>query len=109
MNGVAALGAFPLPLEVIPFGLEATRQAIENAAGDLNLAGEISLRTKAGMPFVTDNGNHVFDASFGRIPDPEALADRLDRIPGVVEHGLFLGYADLALIASPGGVVELKA
>jgi ribose 5-phosphate isomerase A len=106
---VAALGAFPLPLEVIPFGLKATRQAIENAAGDLNLAGEISLRTKAGMPFVTDNGNHVFDASFGRIPDPEALADRLDRIPGVVEHGLFLGYADLALIASPGGVVELKA
>jgi ribose 5-phosphate isomerase A len=106
---VATLGAFPLPLEVIPFGLKATRNAIEATAGDLGLGGEIKLRSSDGAPFVTDNGNHVLDASFGRIPDPEALADRLDRIPGIVEHGLFLGYADLALVASPDGVLELQA
>jgi len=106
---VAALGAFPLPLEVIPFGLKATRHAIESAAGKLGLGGPIALRAKEGAPFVTDNGNYILDASFGRIPDPEALADRLDGIPGVVEHGLFLGYVDRALIASPGGVLELKA
>ena len=58
---------------------------------------------------MTDSGNRILDASFGRIPDPEALADRLAEIPGVVEHGLFLGFADLALVASPDGVAEIKA
>jgi ribose 5-phosphate isomerase A len=58
---------------------------------------------------VTDGGNRILDASFGRIPDPEALAERLAQIPGVVEHGLFLGLADLALIASPDGIAEIEA
>jgi ribose 5-phosphate isomerase A len=75
----------------------------------LGLTGDIKLRIREGVPFVTDGGNHLLDASFGRIPDPEALASRLAGIPGVVEHGLFLGLADLALVASPDGVAELRA
>jgi len=106
---VAELGAFPLPVEVVAFGLTATLRAVEKAAGALRLTGDVKLRIRDGVPFLTDGGNHVLDASFGRIPDPEALANRLAGIPGVVEHGLFLGLADLALVASPEGVAELKA
>lgn len=106
---VAVLGAFPLPIEVNTFGLVATSRAIEKAAVKLGLSGAIEIRRKHGNPFVTEGGNRILDASFGRIPDPEALARELADIPGVVEHGLFLGYADLALIASPEGVAELKA
>jgi ribose 5-phosphate isomerase A len=97
---VATLGAFPLPIEVVPFGLAATRLAIEKAAGSIGLAGELVLRADpAGKPFVTDGGHHIFDAHFGRIPDPESLADALGSIPGVVEHGLFIGLASTAIIA----------
>jgi ribose 5-phosphate isomerase A len=106
---VAMLGAFPLPIEVATFGLVATSRAIERAAARLGLSGVIEMRRKHGNPFVTEGGNCILDASFGRIPDPEALARELADIPGVVEHGLFLGYADLALIASPAGVAELRA
>jgi ribose 5-phosphate isomerase A len=106
---VGVLGAHPLPVEVVEFGLAATTRAVESAAANLGLAGRVSLRHKDGKPFVTDGGNRVLDASFGRIPDPEALADRLAAIPGVVEHGLFLGLADLALVASPQGVAEVRA
>jgi ribose 5-phosphate isomerase A len=106
---VAELGAFPLPIEVVAFGLAATTRAVERAAGELGLHVTIALRKRGGVPFVTDSGNRVLDASFGRIPDPEALASRLAGIPGIVEHGLFLGFADLALVASPEGVAEIKA
>ena len=106
---VAELGAFPLPVEVVSFGLTATRRAIERTAERLGLAGELVLREKGGVPFQTDSGNRILDASFGRIPDPEAVAHRLAEIPGVVEHGLFLDLADLALVASPEGVAEIKA
>jgi ribose 5-phosphate isomerase A len=105
---VATLGAFPLPIEVAEFGLVATSRAIEAAAAELGLRVVINLRRNRGNPFVTDSGNRILDASFGRIPDPEALAEKLTAIPGVMEHGLFLGYADLALVASPQGVAELR-
>jgi ribose 5-phosphate isomerase A len=104
---VETLGAFPLPIEVVTFGLVATARAIERTAAELGLSGAIRLRKVRGAPFATDSGNRILDASFGRIPNPEALAKRLADIPGVVEHGLFLGYADLALVASPEGVAEL--
>jgi ribose 5-phosphate isomerase A len=104
---VETLGAFPLPIEVVTFGLVATARAIERTAAELGLSGAIRLRKMRGAPFATDSGNRILDASFGRIPNPEALAKRLADIPGVVEHGLFLGYADLALVASPEGVAEL--
>jgi ribose 5-phosphate isomerase A len=95
---VDTLGAFPLPIEVVPFGSGATWRAVERAAGDLGLAGEVRLREADFGPFVTDGGHNILDASFGRIPDPDALADALDAIPGVVEHGLFIGLASVAVI-----------
>jgi len=105
---VDTLGAFPLPIEVVPFGLTATRRAIEAATGRLGLAGDIALRGGADTPFVTDGGHHILDASFGRIPDPEALAAALAAVPGVVEHGLFLGLASAAIIGLDNGVDRLS-
>jgi len=106
---VDALGAFPLPIEVVSFGLSATRIAIETAAGRLGLAGELTLRQHAGRTYQSDSGNFILDASFGPIPDPQALASTLAAIPGVVEHGLFIGLASTALVAGGGGVREIKA
>lgn len=101
---VETLGKFPLPVEVNPFGLGATRLAIETAANRLGLSGAIVLRERNDERFVTDGGHVILDASFGRIPDPLALSDALHAIPGVVEHGLFLNLADLAVVAEPDGV-----
>ena len=106
---VAVLGAFPLPMEVVAFGLAATMLAVRRAAAALGLEPAVTLRGSGNTPFVTDGGNRILDASFGRIPNPEALANRLSGIPGLVEHGLFLGLADLAIIASPDGVAEIPA
>ena len=106
---VACLGQYPLPMEVIEFGLGATRVAIQHAAADLGLSGDISVRRGGDRWFRSDSGNLILDASFGRIPDPKALADRLNTIPGLVEHGLFLGMATLGLIAGPDGVNEISA
>ncbi len=95
---VDVIGSFPLPIEVVPFGLAATRGAIEETARGLGLSGPLSLRLEADRPFVTDGGHHILDASFGRIPDPATLAATLCLIPGVVEHGLFIGLASAAVI-----------
>lgn len=100
---VEVLGAFKLPIEVNSFGQIATLIAIEKAASRLGLAGDITLRTSGDGPFMTDGGHLILDASFGRIPDAEALAAELNAIPGVVEHGLFIGMASLAIIAGPQG------
>jgi ribose 5-phosphate isomerase A len=107
---VEILGRFPLPLEVVPFGLAATRRLIIGLAGDCGCEGEVKLRSGAGgTPYVTDNGNHILDCSFGAIDDPEALDDALKLIPGVVESGLFLGIADVGIVAGPKGVEVLSA
>ena len=106
---VGSLGVFPLPIEVVAFGLAATRIAIETAASRLDLAGELTLREHSGRTFQTDSGNFILDASFGPISDPEALASAFAAIPGVVEHGLFIGLASSALVAGTGGVREIKA
>jgi ribose 5-phosphate isomerase A len=101
---VATLGRFALPIEVIPFGLAATRAAIERAAAAAGCPGPVRLRqTKDGLPFVTDCSHWIVDAALTRIPDPAALADRLAAIPGVVEHGLFIGLAQTAILAGPDG------
>ncbi len=105
---VEALGAYPLPVEVIPFGLAATRLAIEEAASQIGLSGPIELRMDRDVPFETDNGHYILDASFGRIPDAEALSEALQRIPGVVEHGMFLDLASAAIIAGSSGVTTMK-
>jgi ribose 5-phosphate isomerase A len=102
---VAALGGFPLPIEVVSFGLGATRGKIEVAASAAGCAGPILLRRgKDGHAFVTDGGHWIVDASFGRIADPASLAGALDAIPGVVEHGLFVGLAHIAVLAGSDGV-----
>jgi len=106
---VNVLGRFPLPIEVNPFGLRATKLAIEAAAGRLGLAGELKTRMAGGKPFVTDGGHFIIDASFGRIPAPRALAEALNAIPGVVEHGLFIDLAGAAVIAGRNGVRTLGA
>jgi len=101
---VAMLGRFPLPIEVVPFGLAATKRAVEAATVACNCPGPISLRRdKAGHAFVTDGGHFILDAALQRISDPRSLAKRLAAIPGVVEHGLFIGLAHAAVIAGPEG------
>lgn len=102
---VPTLGRFPLPIEVIPFGLKATQQAIETAFKATGVAGPLTLRKdKTGHVFVTDGGHWILDAALSRIPDPKSLADRLSPIPGVVEHGLFIGLVQAAILAGPGGI-----
>lgn len=107
---VETIGGFPLPLEVVPFGLTATRNLVISLASDAGCTGDITLRRKAdGSTFVTDNGNYILDCAFGEIGDPETLDDALKLIPGVVENGLFLGLADLGVIAGPEGVTVIAA
>ena len=105
---VATLGAFPLPIEVNRFGLKATELAIGRAASSLGLSGALTLRTRDNSPFLTDGGHFIIDASFGRIPDSRALSSALHAIPGVVEHGLFLGMASAAILAGPDGIEKLS-
>jgi ribose 5-phosphate isomerase A len=104
---VARLGAFALPIEVVPFGLASTRVRLERVCAGLGLSGEINLRRRDGAVFVTDGGHNILDAAFGAIADPERLAAHLN-IPGVVEHGLFLGLASVALVAGPDEVETLR-
>ena len=107
---VESLGKFPLPVEVISFGLAATRAHIETQARALGCDGDIVLRMAGGgEPFATDSGNAILDCSFGRIPEPEDLAAALAGIPGVVEHGLFIGLADTAIVGGPDGVNVITA
>ena len=106
---VEHLGRFPLPVEVIEFGLRSTQSLMEALAHDAGCRGTITQRLKDGAPFRTDNGNFILDCAFGQIDDPEALAAALEMIPGVVEHGLFLGVCDMAFIAGPTGIERLEA
>ncbi len=102
---VTQLGRFPLPIEVVPFGLEVTRRAVAAAIASVGAAGELVLRRKLdGSVLVTDGGHYILDAHLGAIAQPEALAAALARIPGVVEHGLFLGLAAAAILASGTGL-----
>jgi len=104
-KAVATLGKFPLPVEVNVFGLEVTRRMVLAAAKASGCDGEIRLRkTPSGHPFVSDNGHFIVDCFLGSIPDPNQLASRLVAIPGVVEHGLFIGIAKAVISAGPDGV-----
>ncbi len=102
---VQKLGRFPLPIEVIPFGLAATRRAIEGAFSASGVAGPMAVRQgKDGHPFVTDGGHWIIDARLGQIGDAGALARALAAIPGVVEHGLFIGLASTVILAGAEGI-----
>lgn len=99
---VPMLGNFPLPIEVIAFAQLLVKKKIEA------LGASVKLRQSNGSPFVTDEGHHILDCSFGQIPDPPALARRLSDMPGVVEHGLFIDMASVVLIARGQEVTELR-
>lgn len=105
---VEMLGAFPLPIEVIQFGLEATKRAVARVIAETGCRGEIKLRMRPdGHALVTDSGHFILDAALGRIPGPEALANGLAAVPGVVEHGLFIGLASEAFVAGPSGIEHI--
>lgn len=107
---VKHLGAFPLPIEVVPFGLKATIGMITELCRGAGLTGPIHMRhTEDGKPFLTDGGHYIVDCAFGQIPNPMELNDILTLIPGIVEHGLFLGVADVAIIAGQNGITVLEA
>jgi ribose 5-phosphate isomerase A len=102
---VDVLGRFPLPVEVAPFGVAATQRAVERAIAAVRGAGQLRLRHgKDGHAFVTDGGHWILDASLGRIDDPQAMAHALADVPGVMEHGLFIDLAKMAIIAGSDGV-----
>jgi len=98
---VAHLGKFPLPVEVIPFAQSLISKRIAGLGAQVSLRG-------AGNPYVTDEGHHILDCTFGEIADPAALAEKLRAIPGVVEHGLFIGMAEMALIGKDRGVIRIN-
>jgi ribose 5-phosphate isomerase A len=93
-----------VPVEVVAFGLEATRESLEVLGASAHLR-----VTSAGQPFVSDNGNRILDCDFGRISDPAHLDDRIRRIVGVVESGLFIGRADPVFVADATGVHRLDS
>lgn len=100
---VERLGKFPLPVEVIKFAQTLVAKRISTWGA------EVSLRTNPdGSAFVTDENNHILDCRFGEIQDPDALARQLSEMPGVVEHGLFIGIASVALFARGSEIMELR-
>lgn len=88
----------PVPVEVLQFGWRNTQRALERTGANP------VLRTRHGVPYITDEGNYILDCHYGRITDPYALAQHIKAIPGVVEHGLFLDMVHRVVVASPGGV-----
>ena len=106
---VTTLGKFPLPLEVAPFGLEATKKRLRTAIESAGCTGDLRLRMKAdGSVVKTDGGNVILDAHVHVIRDPARLAQTLDHVTGLVEHGLFIGMAEQAFLATREGVRVIK-
>jgi len=100
---VKRLGKFPLPVEVIKFAEALVAKRIRA------LGAEVKTRLDAsGKPYLTDENNHILDCSFGEIADPDGLARTLSEMPGVVEHGMFIGMASVALFARGSEIVELR-
>jgi ribose 5-phosphate isomerase A len=105
---VARLGAFPLPVEIIRFGWTVTRRAVAELVADLDVDGSgVDVRMGKDGPLVTDEGHYIIDLKLGRIGDAPALAAALNAIPGVVEHGLFIGMAGAVVLGHPDGTAEV--
>jgi ribose 5-phosphate isomerase A len=100
---VPVLGTFPLPVEVIRFA----QALVAKRIADLGAVATLR-RDSQGNPYVTDEGHHILDCRFGRIQDPPALARTLSDMPGVVEHGLFIGMATLVIMAKGTDVIEVR-
>ncbi|MCZ2328349.1 ribose-5-phosphate isomerase RpiA [Bartonella sp. F02] len=104
---VKTLGSFALPIEVNPFGITATRKAIEKILNNLDFSGKVTLRMNGESPFVTDGGHFILDAFLGHIMQPKLLSSALLEVPGVVEHGLFLELASHSIIAMKSGEIKV--
>lgn len=105
---VDVLGAFALPVEVIPFGMRSTALKMERVFGMLGMKPKMTVRMKEGKPYRTDGGHCIIDCVCREIKEPERLGASLNNIPGVVEHGMFLGIAAVILVGGPKGVAEMK-
>ena len=105
---VETLGAFPLPIEVIPFGWQTSKTLVEELLIGMDVLGrEVNLRMDGDRPFVTDEGNHILDLHLRRIDNPRQLSLVLNQVPGVVENGLFIDICDAVVIGHGDGKVEV--
>jgi ribose 5-phosphate isomerase A len=106
---VAKLGAFPLPVEIIPFGWQATKVLIEELLVSLDVLGrKTALRMNGDAPFLTDQGNLILDLHLGRIANPRQLSLVMNQVPGVVENGLFIDICDIVVIGHGDGRIEVR-
>ena len=106
---VETLGAFPLPVEVIPFGWQTTKTLLEETLIGMDVLGRTtSLRMNGDHPFITDEGNHIIDLHLNRIGNARQLSLVLNQIPGVVENGLFIDICDAVVIGHGDGRVEVR-
>lgn len=106
---VRTLGAFALPVEVVPFGWQASRLLVEELLGAMDVMGtQAALRMNGAVPFVTDEGNHILDLALGRIGNPRQLSLALNQVPGVVENGLFIDICDAVVVGHADGRVQLR-
>ncbi|MGA9435106.1 MAG: ribose-5-phosphate isomerase RpiA [Roseobacter sp.] len=106
---VETLGAFPLPVEVIPFGWQTTQALVEETLVSMDVLGrESTLRMNGEVPYVTDEGNHIIDLHLKRIGNARQLALVLNQMPGVVENGLFIDICDTVVLGFGDGKVEVR-
>ena len=106
---VESLGAFPLPLEIIPFGWQVTKALVEETLVNLDVLGRTSsLRMNGDKPFITDQGNYILDLHLRRIGNARQLSLVLNQIPGIVENGLFIDICDVVVIGNGDGSVEVR-
>ena len=106
---MAQLGAFPLPVEVVRFGWQASKALIEELLVSLDVLGrEVRLRMRGDTPFVSDEGNYILDLHLQRIGNPRQLALVVNQMPGVVENGLFIDICDMVCIGHGDGRVEMR-
>ncbi len=107
---VETLGAFPLPVEVIPFGWRATQKLVADLLVSKEVDGrDTALRMAGDTPFVTDEGNHILDLELGRIGNARDLALALNQVPGLVENGLFIALCDTVVVGHSDGRIALHA
>jgi ribose 5-phosphate isomerase A len=100
---VPMLGRFPVPVEVITFAEPLVARKISNLSAKV-----VQRQDNTGKVYVTDEGHHILDCHFGKIPDPASLARTLSDMPGIVEHGLFVGMANVVVMAKAGDVKEFR-
>ena len=106
---VSKLGKFPLPIEVIPFGWRTTEGHLKKLFSDFGRT-DTPIKVRGGLqtPLITDSGHYLLDCALGEIGDPDGLALKLNQIPGVVEHGLFIGIAKEVVIGRADGSAEVR-